>query len=165
MIMANLQKWRGRSKWESIGCLKPNMRGKKLLSSLPASTIVRRSTSIFKQLAPKLISCSRLPGGWCAVIMEKIYGSMLNSPVSAEVKMALKTAVEVMHAKNFVHGDLRPQNILVVDNKVRLLDFDWAGNEGTARYPKSQNSLLAFWCVPWRNYHQRTWLVPDSVTF
>ena len=97
-----------------------------------------------KQLAPKLISCSRLPGGWCAVIMEKIYGSMLNSPVSAEVKMALKMAVEVMHAKNFVHGDLRPQNILVVDNKVRLLDFDWAENEGTARYPKSQNSLLAF---------------------
>lgn len=76
--------------------------------------------------------------------MEKIYGSMLNSPVSAEMKMALKMAVEVMHAKNFVHGDLRPQNILVVDNKVRLLDFDWAGNEGTARYPKSQNSLLAF---------------------
>ena len=35
-----------------------------------------------KQLAPRLISCSRLPGGWCAVIMEKIYGSMLNSPVS-----------------------------------------------------------------------------------
>lgn len=77
--------------------------------------------------------------------MEKIYGSMLNSPVSAEVKTALKTAVEVMHAKNFVHGDLRPQNIPVVDNKVCLLDFDWAGNEGTARYPKVLNIRTAYW--------------------
>ena len=98
-----------------------------------------------QQLAPRLISCSQLPGGWCAVIMEKIYGSMLNSPVSAEVKTALKTAVEVMQVKNLVHGDLRPQNILVVGNKVRLLDFDWAGNEGTARYPKALNLRTGPW--------------------
>lgn len=50
-----------------------------------------------------------------------------------------------MHAKNFVHGDLRPQNIPVVDNKVCLLDFDWAGNEGTARYPKVLNIRTAYW--------------------
>ena len=66
-------------------------------------------------------------------------------PVSAEVKTALKTAVEVMQLKNFVHGDLRPQNILVVGNKVRLLDFDWAGNEGTARYPKALNLRTGPW--------------------
>ena len=53
-----------------------------------------------KQLAPRLISCSQLPGGWCAVIMEKIYGSTLASPVSAEVKTALEKAVEVMQSQN-----------------------------------------------------------------
>ena len=40
-----------------------------------------------------------------------------------------------MHANNYVHEDVRRQNILVVNNMVRILDFDWADCEGEARYP------------------------------
>ena len=85
--------------------------------------------------APKLISVEQLPGGWCAVVMEKKIGKQLSHQSSEEVKFSLKTAVERMHGSNYVHGDLRPQNILVVGEKVCILDFDWANDESRARYP------------------------------
>ncbi|KAJ7639135.1 hypothetical protein FB45DRAFT_739360, partial [Roridomyces roridus] len=35
-----------------------------------------------------------------------------------------------------VHGDLRPENILVHENgSVRVVDFDWAGKVGEVHYP------------------------------
>ena len=39
-----------------------------------------------------------------------------------------------------VHGDLRVQNILVVDDSISILDFDWAGKEGEVRYPQELNT-------------------------
>ena len=44
-----------------------------------------------------------------------------------------------MHEKGYVHGDLRPQNILVFDKGVCILDFDWAEKCEVARYPKELN--------------------------
>jgi hypothetical protein len=55
-----------------------------------------------------------------------------------------------LRAAGYVHGDLRAANILVRQGEgrrsteVRLLDFDWAGREGEARYPLTRNSDL-----PW----------------
>ena len=92
-----------------------------------------------KQLAPKLYSCDALDGGWYAVVMEKVVGRMIKAPVNQEVKSRLMEAMEALHSNRFVHGDLRPQNVLVVGNSVRIVDFDWAGLEGTARYPKELN--------------------------
>jgi len=65
----------------------------------------------------------------------------------------------VLHTAGLVHGDLRAANVLVrrrqaapapampLDKseaataawEVRLLDFDWAGAVGTARYPVTRN--------------------------
>ncbi len=84
--------------------------------------------------APKLFTCRLLPGGWYAVVMEKLKSS--SASFSDKAKQSLKTAVKKMHESNYVHGDLREQNIMVMDDEtVRIVDFDWADTEGTATYP------------------------------
>lgn len=51
----------------------------------------------------------------------------------------------------WVHGDLHQQNIMVRFKRkdavaqVALLDFDWAGREGTARYPYGMNHVHLRW--------------------
>ena len=87
-------------------------------------------------LAPELVDTSELPGGWIAIIMENIVnGKMLQEH---HVKESLRQVLQLMEEKAYVHGDLRPQNILVRDN-VFIIDFDWAGNEGDATYPPTLN--------------------------
>ena len=39
-----------------------------------------------------------------------------------------------------MNGNVRPQNIVVVNNsRICLLDFDWAGKKDTVRYPVALN--------------------------
>ena len=71
--------------------------------------------------------------------MKKVQGHSITVHPSNEVKQSLKKAVELMHKHNYVHCDLRPQNILVVDETVCILDFDWADKEGTATYSQELN--------------------------
>ncbi|KIM79437.1 hypothetical protein PILCRDRAFT_74331, partial [Piloderma croceum F 1598] len=41
-----------------------------------------------------------------------------------------------LHENNFVFGDLRSVNIMVtMNNKVKFVDFDWAGEDRVSRYP------------------------------
>ena len=90
--------------------------------------------------APKLFCCEPLPGGWYAVVMEKLDGEHIETDsINDGVKQSLKRAVDLMHEKNYVHGDLRSQNIFIVNETVRILDFDWADTEGTAEYPPELN--------------------------
>jgi serine/threonine protein kinase len=90
--------------------------------------------------APKLVCCQSLPGGWYAVVMEKLDGKHIDTDsINDRVKQSLKGAVNLMHEKNYVHGDLRSQNILIVNDTVRILDFDWADTEDTAEYPPELN--------------------------
>ena len=74
------------------------------------------------------------------VIMEHIDGVTLdplnprkdNNDTRAEIEEAIHT----LHQGNFVFGDLRPPNVMISkDNKTYLIDFDWSGREGEARYP------------------------------
>ncbi|RDX56382.1 hypothetical protein OH76DRAFT_381468 [Lentinus brumalis] len=52
-------------------------------------------------------------------------------------------AVDVLHRRGFVHGDLRWRNVLVAeDGRVSLLRFDWAGRIGEARYPEKLGRLV-----------------------
>lgn len=89
------------------------------------------------QLAPKLYTIERLPGGWQAVVMEKVAGTVASDvqSVTKNVTQDFEKAVTLMQRKNYVHGDLHPQNIITTGNSVRILDFDWAGSEQTVRYP------------------------------
>jgi len=48
----------------------------------------------------------------------------------------VRNAIDALHEKNLVFGDLREPNVLFSGGKVFLIDFDWAGKEGEARYPR-----------------------------
>ncbi|KAF9260782.1 hypothetical protein L218DRAFT_871377 [Marasmius fiardii PR-910] len=114
-------------------------------------------------LAPKLYFCDLeqdpeqndiAPGSfyWRMIVMEFISNAVTlydftGTPGDARQIMAqLYHAVELLHAEGCVFGDLRPTNIMVEiledrgdgeERKIRvaLVDFDWAGKDGKARYP------------------------------
>jgi serine/threonine protein kinase len=52
------------------------------------------------------------------------------------VRSEVQRAIEVLHGRKLVFGDLRSPNVMISKmNKVKLIDFNWAGEEGQARYP------------------------------
>ena len=61
-------------------------------------------------LAPKVILHVVPPGGWHAVVMEKVDGMLALADLDDET--SLKSAVDILHSSGYVHGDLCPQNIL-----------------------------------------------------
>ena len=90
--------------------------------------------------------------------MERLDGEHIDTDsISDGVKQSLKRAVDLMHEKNCVHSDLRPQNVLIVNETARILDFDWADAENTAEYPPETNIMSSHcnwhsWarCLTWR---------------
>ena len=88
--------------------------------------------------------------------MEKIEESLLVPPANQQVKMSLKRVVHEMHERDFVHGDLYSQNILVVGDTVCLLDIDWAGTYSFIKIPQGIEHFckLPSWCVQWRHYKE-----------
>ncbi|KLO11987.1 hypothetical protein SCHPADRAFT_807966, partial [Schizopora paradoxa] len=47
----------------------------------------------------------------------------------------LMQAINILHEKGFVFGDLRRPNVLTRGADLFLVDFDWCGKVGEARYP------------------------------
>lgn len=66
-------------------------------------------------------------------------------------KHLVRSAHEVLvSGKHAAHGDVRPDNVMVriKDNAVidlKLIDMDWAGVVGTARYPSLLNTKTIIW--------------------
>ena len=102
-------------------------------------------------LAPKLYAVNEVYG-WFLVVMEDV--SKNYTPLSdltrlsaiGHVRRELAPGLGSLHEEGFVHGDVRDVNILVrrpdVDQSLRsvlLVDWDWAGKEGEAKYPHSMN--------------------------
>ncbi|GJJ15115.1 hypothetical protein Clacol_009390 [Clathrus columnatus] len=101
-----------------------------------------------KGLAPVLLFCGPI---WhesgeiftekLMIVMEYIEGESAalkyaDEPLPKEVHKSVRSAVELLADNNMVHGDLRRSNILITGTgKVLLIDFDWAGKYGEARYP------------------------------
>ena len=91
-----------------------------------------------KEQAPKVLHFEPLPGNWCVVVMEKVDGKPLQCPIDEAVESKVKAALDNLHSEDFVHGDLRAQNILLLnDNSIRVADFDWAGKSGKVKYPEN----------------------------
>lgn len=67
--------------------------------------------------APALLGYQRLPGGWCAVLMMRMeieHGWSQYEPCNASQRAAVEHAyLHHVQSHGFVHGDLRPCNILV----------------------------------------------------
>ena len=55
----------------------------------------------------------------------------------------MKAAISILHDANLVFGDMRRSNILIKRENDRLrallIDFEWVGEAGQARYPPILN--------------------------
>lgn len=91
--------------------------------------------------APTLRGFESLPGGWFMAVMDLLgddYQLLSERRDRAQFCEEIQTKVSDLHQAGFVHGDIRPTNVMVKKSGppgVMLLDFDWAGVIGEARYP------------------------------
>jgi serine/threonine protein kinase len=104
-----------------------------------------------RDLAPMIRKCVRISADWTAIVMDKstyrvLYGLQLSEAQRTKVKCKVKSIVETLHEGGFVHGDIRDANLLIDeasltsnDVAVHLIDFDWAGCTGEAKYPMGTN--------------------------
>jgi hypothetical protein len=79
-------------------------------------------------------------GGRYMVVMDFVD---VKPPVDSFAERQLKgvkEAIELLHSHDLVFGDLRAPNILVKDDSVMFVDFDWCGKAEEARYPATLNS-------------------------
>lgn len=90
-----------------------------------------------KSFAPRLRYCEKEESvGMYVVVMDLVVGEQFSKQPAGELQKAIQT----LHSAGFVHGDLRGPNILVTkDGKLNIINFDWCGKDGEARYPYSIN--------------------------
>jgi hypothetical protein len=104
-------------------------------------------------LAPAIHYSSQISGGAFMAVMDLVQGRDayhefkyrdLPPTVLEDIRLALKT----LHDAGLVFGDVRRPNIMVVKTRnqhgndewrARLVDFDWSGPVGDARYPPTLN--------------------------
>ena len=78
------------------------------------------------------------------VVMEFVDGCLWDDATEKPLA-ALQHAVQLLHGAGFVHGDLRPNNILVTSDGVRIIDFEWAGVAEQTVYPFFMNHFDIEW--------------------
>ena len=77
------------------------------------------------------------------VVMEYVEGQTLatakakmDRKVTEGVQSEIKRALGLLHSHGMVFGDLRSPNIMVKKTgEVKLIDFNWAGEQGQVKYP------------------------------
>ncbi|KAG9227827.1 hypothetical protein CCMSSC00406_0008649 [Pleurotus cornucopiae] len=103
-------------------------------------------------MAPKLFHCGqaqpRRPG-LLLIAMEYLSGTTVNGLTAdqwqaCKVQSNVGNIVKVLHDNGLVFGDLRTPNIMYLNGSFKLIDFDWAGKEGEARYPPFLSTV-----IPW----------------
>ncbi|KAG8213488.1 hypothetical protein J3R82DRAFT_12027 [Butyriboletus roseoflavus] len=93
--------------------------------------------------APALRGFEKLPGGWMMVAMDRLSDDFETlshriSSLPGSVFDDMLAKLEKFHAAGYVHGDLRDVNIMVSksdEKRFMIMNFDWAGHKGEARYP------------------------------
>ena len=86
------------------------------------------------------------------VVMEYVDGDTLanvkptlNEGSIEKVRSEVRHALKLLHDNGLVFGDLRPPNVMVTkDGKIKLIDFNWAGEEGQAKYPSLMSQGIAW---------------------
>lgn len=70
------------------------------------------------------------------VVMYYVQGEKVTGVLTKPVHIASpKAAVTKLQKHGRVFCDLRRPNLLIVKDRVVLIDFDWCGPDGEARYP------------------------------
>lgn len=98
-------------------------------------------------IAPKLYGIESLAGGWHMVVMEYMTGYQTLQEIrpDVEIRDKVKNAIEKLHSRGYVHGDIRKVNVMARREHsesllhVVLIDWDWAGRDGMVNYPISIN--------------------------
>ena len=104
-------------------------------------------------LAPELHYCCQILGGAFMVVMDLVQGQdayheFKRRPLPPTVLDDIQLALKTLHDAGLVFGDLRRPNIMVLKTQnqhgndewhARLVDFDWSGPVGNARYPPTLN--------------------------
>ena len=106
-------------------------------------------------LAPKLYGYAEADGAPTAYVMEYLdpptwqtLYQFFESDTAAVDPTQLQEAVEgilkMLDTKDYVHGDLRTNNIMIRTNEkcvdLKVIDFDWAGKAGEVCYPAERNT-------------------------
>ena len=79
------------------------------------------------------------------VVMDYLDPNKFNhvSAVDTGLKPTINKALDVLHDRGFVHGDLQNFNMMHTKEngawRVLLLDLDWSGKLGEVRYPGGIN--------------------------
>jgi serine/threonine protein kinase len=83
--------------------------------------------------------CGLHVGPMRMVVMDFIEGKTVEkmSPVPSDAREKTLKAIKKLHDAQLVFGDLRAPNVMISEGKVFLIDFDWAGRVGQARYPRN----------------------------
>jgi len=107
-------------------------------------------------LAPKLYGYAEVKDAPTAYVMEyldpcawqTLHEFLKHNATAADrtrLQEAVDDIIEKLKSKNYVHGDLRSNNVMirtdVIEKSVdlRVIDFDWAGEAGQVRYPAERN--------------------------
>lgn len=87
--------------------------------------------------ALRLWHCAREPSvGIWVVVMDYVEGSEADNVLTDPAHIqSLRGAITTLHDHGFVFGDLRPANVLIVDDRAVLIDLDWCGQSGEVKYP------------------------------
>ena len=99
--------------------------------------------------APALRGFEKIHGGWFMVVMDLLPEdyetlSQRKDPLSTSFFNELSKVLNHFHDAGFVHGDIRDANTMVFKNdetKFMIIDFDWSGRVGEARYPADVNHM------------------------
>jgi len=109
-----------------------------------------------KGLAPKLYGYTKVDGAPTAYVMEYLDPSewetlhrFMNASSTVlsrtELRKALEDIVRALKSNNYVHGDLRPNNIMIRKDLSKqplglmVVDYDWAGEASKVYYPAERN--------------------------
>lgn len=123
-------------------------------TSLPADAVIEEH-HLMEYLPPP----SDHSQGWLSLLDLEGRFPHVASDFKANIEAALCNIIDVLGECNYVHGDMRPNNLFILvevtpdgksctiqsrpDNPrlpyLKVIDFDWAGIAGTSEYPPHRN--------------------------
>ncbi|OSD01997.1 hypothetical protein PYCCODRAFT_1350067, partial [Trametes coccinea BRFM310] len=112
-----------------------------------AHNVVVKFTYNYSAEGHRLLADHRMPegvhalgAGMYVMVMERIADTDSERMMTEENHATLREAITLLHVHNLVFGDLRELNeLLVKGSGLMLVDFDWCGQEGMAKYPGDMN--------------------------
>ena len=108
----------------------------------------------------RVIECER-EGDTAFITMELLSGRSLQEKINVmkpggmsrkealPIIRAMACALEFAHSKNIVHGDLKPEDVIIADTgEIKVMDFGLARR--AASRPDPRDDVYALACIAWR---------------